>query len=444
MRAVRHAPGRALRCWSFGALLLVAPCVLAQDDNPFGSPQPARAGQLVWVDDQRLTLPPWAPETPVPNAFDTYQDAVALTGSMGEDVSALVEWVDAALGGDAETVARGLPAVRALVARGEAGLDKLHEAADQVYLDPGGRTFETLLPWLAQFREMARFGRLAAVLACVDGDFALAFRRTEDVFALAINCPRGGTLIDLLVGQAILRIVEDVDLFLILEANAPVEDLARHARRLAELRVRFPPFADTLLVEGGSLVRTLRGMTAEELAEDLALADVDMGTEPDLEAYATERLPEAIEWIEDRYARIALATRDPWGGGEARAVIRRANGDAAGSSDPVIGVCVPALLKPYERHLFAYGCLAGAEATAAVEAYRREKGALPENLEALCPEYLDSVPTDPCSGAPLLYRLTETGYTIYSVGMNGADDGGIGVPPRRDIASADIVFAPLD
>ncbi len=56
--------------------------------------------------------------------------------------------------------------------------------------------------------------------------------------------------------------------------------------------------------------------------------------------------------------------------------------------------------------------------------YQREKGALPESLEALVPAYLHTMPVDPFSGGPFLYRRVDSDYILYSVGKNGVDNGG--------------------
>jgi hypothetical protein len=53
-------------------------------------------------------------------------------------------------------------------------------------------------------------------------------------------------------------------------------------------------------------------------------------------------------------------------------------------------------------------------------------GRLPETLDELVPAYLPAVPRDPFArtDAPLCYRKDGTEWTVYSVGPNGADDGG--------------------
>ena len=68
--------------------------------------------------------------------------------------------------------------------------------------------------------------------------------------------------------------------------------------------------------------------------------------------------------------------------------------------------------------------LFAAEAGVAALRYYNANGRLPVSLDALLPDYLDMVPTDPFTGKPLLYRQTDDGVMIYSVGGNGIDDGG--------------------
>jgi len=61
----------------------------------------------------------------------------------------------------------------------------------------------------------------------------------------------------------------------------------------------------------------------------------------------------------------------------------------------------------------------------AVERYRRDHDdALPSSLSDLVPAYVGEVSLDPISGEPLRYRVDAESYSIYSVGVNGVDDGG--------------------
>jgi hypothetical protein len=56
--------------------------------------------------------------------------------------------------------------------------------------------------------------------------------------------------------------------------------------------------------------------------------------------------------------------------------------------------------------------------------YRLENGQYPERLQDLVPKYLPRLPEDLFSGQPPIYRRTEKGFVLYSVGPNGKDDGG--------------------
>jgi hypothetical protein len=60
----------------------------------------------------------------------------------------------------------------------------------------------------------------------------------------------------------------------------------------------------------------------------------------------------------------------------------------------------------------------------ALAAYCAERGEYPAKLQELTPKYVPSVPDDLFSGKPLVYRLTDHGYLLYSIGPNGQDDGG--------------------
>jgi len=83
---------------------------------------------------------------------------------------------------------------------------------------------------------------------------------------------------------------------------------------------------------------------------------------------------------------------------------------------------IPDILK---KQATAYARLRVAQTALAIERYRMENQRLPQTLGELIPQHLKSAPLDPFTEAPLLYRITETGFRVYSVGENGLDDGGL-------------------
>jgi len=60
----------------------------------------------------------------------------------------------------------------------------------------------------------------------------------------------------------------------------------------------------------------------------------------------------------------------------------------------------------------------------ALAAHRADTGRYPAKLEELVPKYITTIPGDLFSGKPLVYRPTEAGYLLYSVGVNGIDEDG--------------------
>lgn len=70
----------------------------------------------------------------------------------------------------------------------------------------------------------------------------------------------------------------------------------------------------------------------------------------------------------------------------------------------------------------------------ALERYRTARGAYPPNLDALVPDWIPYLPQDVFAQAPLRYeRDKKGGFRLYSVGMNGQDDGGEWPSSERDL-----------
>jgi len=59
----------------------------------------------------------------------------------------------------------------------------------------------------------------------------------------------------------------------------------------------------------------------------------------------------------------------------------------------------------------------------ALAAYRADRGTYPARLAELVPKYVGEVPEDIFSGSELHYQPDAKGYVLYSVGVNGKDDG---------------------
>src|SRR5205814_796125 len=60
----------------------------------------------------------------------------------------------------------------------------------------------------------------------------------------------------------------------------------------------------------------------------------------------------------------------------------------------------------------------------ALELYHREQGKWPASMDDLAPRWLPSVPKDSITGKSLHYKIVNDRPLVYSVGVDGDDDGG--------------------
>ncbi len=73
---------------------------------------------------------------------------------------------------------------------------------------------------------------------------------------------------------------------------------------------------------------------------------------------------------------------------------------------------------------FAEGRREGVMIGIALELYHREHGKWPESLAELSPRWLPKLPVDRITGKPLQYRIIDDRPIVYSIGVDGIDDGG--------------------
>ena len=79
-----------------------------------------------------------------------------------------------------------------------------------------------------------------------------------------------------------------------------------------------------------------------------------------------------------------------------------------------------------EINLRAKGGLQTTETALAIERYRLKYNSLPDTLETLVPEFIETVYLDPFDGKPIRYvKLEQGGYMLYTIGEDGIDNGGL-------------------
>jgi hypothetical protein len=86
---------------------------------------------------------------------------------------------------------------------------------------------------------------------------------------------------------------------------------------------------------------------------------------------------------------------------------------------------VPSLVSYAKKAAYAQNAVNLARTAMALERCRLAKGAYPESLEGLAPQYIAQAPNDVIGGGALKYRHEANGaFVLYSVGWNETDDGG--------------------
>jgi hypothetical protein len=108
-------------------------------------------------------------------------------------------------------------------------------------------------------------------------------------------------------------------------------------------------------------------------------------------------------------------------------------------SDVIVNLQLPSVTRAVEMQRQQEAEVDLVRVSLALRLYQADTGKLPEKLSALAPKYVKKVPRD-WFGATgkLVYRASESGkgFVVYSVGMNGSDDGGFGedglTPPVDD------------
>ncbi|MEO2090235.1 MAG: hypothetical protein ABGY75_12145 [Gemmataceae bacterium] len=90
----------------------------------------------------------------------------------------------------------------------------------------------------------------------------------------------------------------------------------------------------------------------------------------------------------------------------------------------LFGLLLPAVSKLVETDTRTIGLLRATATAVACERFRLKHGRFPTALAELTPDSLPTVPADPYTGEPLLYKRTDDGAVVYVTGADRTDDGG--------------------
>ena len=297
------------------------------------------------------------------------------------------------------------------------------------------------LPIVWKNREITSALCARAMLRLNEGQSDEAWADLLACHRLARLAARGGTLIEAWGSDIIESIVSEAELAYLDRAKLTSKQILERLKDLQGLP-RMPAIADALdlgeryvfmdaldLYRRGGWIDENRNVidNANRSPEELkALESIDWKSVRQSgnlwydRMIAALRLPNRVERcdklaiIEERLKALKSGTLDDGGNSP---------------EDRQLGEILSALLLPIVRNSQnrreRVGQVhANVQLAFALAAYQRDRGRYPAKLDDLSPKYFGVIPNDAFSGKPLTYRPAEKGYLLYSVGINGKDDGG--------------------
>ena len=301
----------------------------------------------------------------------------------------------------------------------------------------GGRVslVGALLPLVQRCREVAAILSLRVTLRCGEKKYDAAWQDVMTLHRLARLMGKGATLIELLVGFAIDSVARNSALRLLEAAKptaaqalawrdelaklTPFPSLAENVDRVA--RFTFLDVCQFLRRNGAEVFKILGVKGSQDSGWDAVAASL-----PRLDW--NEVLRTGNRWFD----RLVAALRKPsraervaaLKGIDAELTDLRREPAAMDLGERLVVLYIPAVDKinevsdrqevQFQTELLAL----------ALAAHHADHKTYPAKLSDLVPKYAASIPGDLYAGQELIYRHDADGYSLYSVGPNGADDGG--------------------
>jgi hypothetical protein len=152
-----------------------------------------------------------------------------------------------------------------------------------------------------------------------------------------------------------------------------------------------------------------------------------------------------VEAFNAHYREIAEQLRT--GYPDVRASDLEATAESYVHTSPLTELLLPALSRYYKLRTRTEASRRATQLAYAAHIFRARTGHWPRSLDELPAEVGKTMRTDPFTGRPFGYRVSEDGPTVYSFSENGVDDGGVHSPQwddgvENDSGSDDYVFWP--
>jgi hypothetical protein len=312
--------------------------------------------------------------------------------------------------------------------------------------------YAAFLPTVQRCREVAAALVCRAMLRLAEGNVDEAWQDLLACHRLGRLVARGAGLLELLVGIAIDMIANKADIAFLDYANLLSKQVLACLEDLRQLSP-MPPVADKMDVGERFMVLDIIMLTARHGTPFLESMQEANSTPPKDSGFTSRLFSRSVNWdpafrhanrcidrcvaalrITDRRAcmqELAAVAEDEKAlkhQAENAGLIENSLMGSAGRGETIGNVLVASLLPAYNKlQPAAERCeqsQRNLHVAFALAAYQHDHGRYPATLDELAPQYLDNIPDDLFSGEPLIYRLEDKGYLLYSVGVNGVDEDG--------------------
>jgi hypothetical protein len=353
---------------------------------------------------------------------------------------------DAALHGDPEALSS--PEITEWLQANQTALANYRAATQfeyrgQVTAVEGAGVMGIMLPALSQKRALSRLALIEAKSLEAQGDVGAALDNYAGNFIVGWHMSRGPTLIDNLVGVAIQRQAAESLLDSLASPTGEQIDYTQLAERLERDYQPLRPMAEVFQGERMCCLDLVQELyewdpdTRDYVVTESGMQKVDYAFG---ELMAGEEVPKAgpefraaiqsigfkgmVAEANEHYDRLTETALLPYQ--DSRQVSKEL--EAALSSpeykqhNPLVSGLLPSLGRAYYLGVHAQATRNATRLIANLKAYRQRHGDYPDSLEVFGET---DMAVDPFTGGGFAYRHDGNDFTLYSLGANGADDGGV-------------------
>lgn len=378
----------------------------------------------------------------------TAVEGVSAAPLIAESVAGLTKWEgdsdlrDRALKGD--PVALQSPEIQAWIAANQRSIELARQASGLPYRgvqpqEGAESLIGVLLPDLGARREISRAAVVRGRSLAAGGDLAGARREYIDAMRFGAQTGQGVTLIENLVGAAMQQP----------SANALLDSFERddatdYAALAGELEAAYRPLRPTselMQFERAAILETLQktyepdlerggykvgGEGLRTLAEIGSMTGKSEGLDEQL--FMAQRLTDlgyenVLAQTNSFYDRFTASSRLPYT--EARQDLEQVESEisdpALAQQNPFVATLMPALSRAMQSTGRAESQRRATLLVANLKAYKQQHGTYPPSLDVFAGR---EWATDPLTGQAFSYAPTDGNFRLYSVGVNGTDEGG--------------------